>query len=165
MSRPVERQLPRKLSITCNRAPHPLPQRAIQAYRHQSEPRLRSEHATRRVRYGEFCRLAVFLGALLVGWLPGAWAAEAEEKQPLKLPEVVILGEDVSVLKEAKERLVPQELTQTLKEIPAEARENIDLSAPEQAGKTSPQVSSPGCLFGNPVTDDSIMAFALDESK
>jgi TolA-binding protein len=119
----------------------------------------------RRVRYGTYCRLAVFLGALLVGWLPGAWAAEAEEKQPLKLPEVVILGEDVSVLKEAKERLVPQELTQTLKEIPAEARENIDLSALEQAGKTSPQVSSPGCLFGNPVTGSIARAFLGDEAQ
>jgi tol-pal system protein YbgF len=92
------------------------------------------------------------------------WGGE-EEKQPLKLPEVVILGQDISVLKEAKERLMPQELTHTLKEIPAEARENIDLSALEQAGKTAPQVSSPGCLFGNPVTGSIARAFLGDEAQ
>jgi TolA-binding protein len=78
---------------------------------------------------------------------------------------VVILGQDISVLKEAKERLVPQELTPTLKEIPAEARENIDLSALEQAGKTAPQVSSPGCLFGNPVTGSIARAVLGDEAQ
>jgi TolA-binding protein len=95
---------------------------------------------------------------------PEIWGGETE-KQPLKLPEVVILGQDVSVLKEAKERLVPQELTPVLKDIPAEARENIDLAALEQAGKTAPQVSSPGCLFGNPVTGSIARAFLGDEAQ
>jgi tol-pal system protein YbgF len=89
----------------------------------------------------------------------------AEEKQPLKLPEVVILGQDISVLKETKERLVPQELAPTLKEIPAEAREKINLAALEQGGKTGPQVSSPGCLFGNPVTGSIARAFLGDEAQ
>jgi len=88
-----------------------------------------------------------------------------EEKQPLKLPEVVILGQDVSVLKETKERLVPQELAPTLKEIPAEAREKINLAALEQGSKTAPQVSSPGCLFGNPVTGSIARAFLGDEAQ
>jgi len=103
------------------------------------------------------------VGLALIG-PPETWGGEVE-KQPLKLPEVVILGQDVSVLKEAKERLVPQELTPTLKDIPAEARENIDLAALEQAGKTAPQVSSPGCLFGNPVTGSIARAFLGDEAQ
>jgi TolA-binding protein len=98
--------------------------------------------------------------------LPATWSGEAaEEKAPLKLPEVVIVGQDVSVLKEAKERLVPQELTPVAKEIPPEAREKIDLSALGPAGKTSPQVSSPGCLFGNPVTGSIAKAFLGDEAQ
>ena len=88
-----------------------------------------------------------------------------EDKPPLKLPEVVIMGQDVSVLKEAKERLLPQELTPTLKDIPVEARETIDLSALEQAGKAAPPVSSPGCLFGNPVTGSIARAFLGDEAQ
>jgi tol-pal system protein YbgF len=88
-----------------------------------------------------------------------------EEKQPLKLPEVVILGQDISVLKETKERLVPQELSPMLKEIPAEAREKINLAALEQGSKGVPQVASPGCLFGNPVTGSLARAFLGDEGQ
>ncbi len=112
-----------------------------------------------------FATLMILLCAALVGWLPDTWGGEGEEKQPLKLPEVVILGPDVSILKEAKERLVPQELTQTLKEVPGEAREKIDLSTLEQGGKTAPTVSSPGCLFGNPVTGSLARAFIGDEAQ
>jgi TolA-binding protein len=108
--------------------------------------------------------LAVWCLGVALARPPEIWGGEAE-KQPLKLPEVVILGQDVSVLKEAKERLVPQELTPTLKDIPAEARESIDLAALEQAGKTAPQVSSPGCLFGNPVTGSIARAFLGDEAQ
>jgi TolA-binding protein len=99
-----------------------------------------------------------------IGYAPDTYAG-VEEKEPLKLPEVVILGEDISVLKESKERLVPQELAPTLKEIPAEAREKIDLAALEQGGKSAPQVSSPGCLFGNPVTGSLARAFLGDEAQ
>jgi TolA-binding protein len=101
----------------------------------------------------------------LSGWPPAVWSGEGEEKTPLKLPEVVIVGQDVSVLKEAKERLVPQELTPASKEVPAEAREKIDLSALAPQGKASPQVTSPGCLFGNPVTGSIARAFLGDEAQ
>lgn len=93
------------------------------------------------------------------------WSGEAEDKQPLKLPEVVILGEDVSILKETKEGLTPQDVTQTMKTVPEEARERIDLSSLEAGGRTSPQVTSPGCLFGNPVTGSIARAFLGDEAQ
>jgi tol-pal system protein YbgF len=109
-------------------------------------------------------RLAL-LGLVVGLSYPWATWAGTEEKQPLKLPEVVILGQDISVLKEAKERLVPQELTPALKEVPAEAREKIALAALEQGGKTAPPVSSPGCLFGNPVTGSIARAFLGDEAQ
>jgi TolA-binding protein len=98
-------------------------------------------------------------------WATAAWSGEGEGKQPLKLPEVVILGQDVSILKETKERLTPQDITQTLKVIPAEAREKIDLSSLEMGGKAAPQVTSPGCLFGNPVTGSIARAFIGDEAQ
>ena len=115
-------------------------------------------------------RGAKFVGLLLWciamgGLYPPDTHGAVEEKQPLKLPEVVILGQDVSVLKETKERLVPQELAPTLKEIPAEAREKINLAALEQGSKSTPQVSSPGCLFGNPVTGSIARAFLGDEAQ
>jgi TolA-binding protein len=116
---------------------------------------------------GRYARLVgLALGCLVIGigYAPGTHGG-VEEKQPLKLPEVVILGEDISVLKESKERLVPQELAPTLKEIPAEAREKIALAALEQGGKSAPQVSSPGCLFGNPVTGSLARAFLGDEAQ
>jgi tol-pal system protein YbgF len=165
MSMPVESQLHRQLSTTCKRSPRPSRPTAHTPHRDETAASLRTEHPALWVRGRRSIALAILLWPLLMGWHRGAWAAEAEEKQPLKLPEVVILGQDVSVLKEAKERLMPQELTQTLKEIPAEARENIDLSTLGQAGKTSPQVSSPGCLFGNPVTGSIARAFLGDEAQ
>jgi TolA-binding protein len=109
--------------------------------------------------------LALLLLALAMGWWPLAWGGEGEEKQPLKLPEVVIVGQDVSILKEAKERLVPQEVAQTLKAVPGEARERIDLSSLETGGRAAPQVTSPGCLFGNPVTGSIARAFLGDEAQ
>jgi TolA-binding protein len=164
MSMPVESQLHRKLSAICDASPG---QRQPAA----SMPRLLSgfDHlpAAHLPLWGRRTRsmtLAIVFLGVVVGCPLKTWAG-AEEKQPLKLPEVVILGQDVSVLKEAKERLVPQELTPTLKEIPAEARENIDLSTLGQAGKTAPQVSSPGCLFGNPVTGSLARTFLGDEAQ
>lgn len=109
--------------------------------------------------------LAALLFACLLPWGPVAWSAEGEEKQPLKLPEVVILGQDVSILKENKERLTPQDITQTLKAVPGEAREKIDLSDLAASGKSAPQVTSPGCLFGNPVTGSLARAFLGDEAQ
>jgi TolA-binding protein len=94
-----------------------------------------------------------------------AWSGEGEDKQPLKLPEVVILGQDVSILKETKERLTPQDVAQTLKAVPGEAREKIDLSSLDAGGKASPQVTSPGCLFGNAVTGSIARAFLGDEAQ
>lgn len=103
--------------------------------------------------------------SIALGWAAAAWSGEGEDKQPLKLPEVVILGQDVSILKESKERLIPEDLTQTLKAVPGEARERIDLSSLEVGGTTSPQVTSPGCLFGNPVTGSIARAFIGDEAQ
>ncbi|MBI3325574.1 MAG: tetratricopeptide repeat protein, partial [Nitrospinae bacterium] len=111
-----------------------------------------------------FLVYSLTLMALLVGWPPRTWGGEREEKPPLKLPEVVILGQDVSVLKEAKERPEPQQLTPAMKEIPGEAKEKIDLSDLEQGGKTAPALSSPGCLFGNAFTGSIARAFLRDEA-
>ncbi|MBI3326135.1 MAG: tetratricopeptide repeat protein [Nitrospinae bacterium] len=114
-----------------------------------------------------FRRLAAPLLLLLglLGWHPDLWGGEREEKPPLKLPEVVILGQDVSVLKEAKTRLEPQPLTPAMKEVPGEAKQKIDLSSLEQSGKTAPAVSSPGCLFGNAFTGSLARAFLGDEAE
>jgi tol-pal system protein YbgF len=156
MSMPVNSLLRRKASITCD-AP------SYQGCPTSSPPDSCS-HRHWRERYRGCMRLGLL--CLVVGLAsPLATWAGTEEKQPLKLPEVVILGQDISVLKEAKERLVPQELTPALKEVPAEAREKIALSALEQGGKTAPPVSSPGCLFGNPVTGSIARAFLGDEAQ
>jgi TolA-binding protein len=165
MSMPVESQFQRQLSTTCKRFLRQLPPLATTGYLHHTTHHFRNAHSKRWDGWQRVFGMAVLLWTLLVGWLPEGLPAEDVEKQPLKLPEVVILGQGVSVLKEAKERLVPQELTPALKQIPAEARENIDLSALDQAGKTSPQVSSPGCLFGNPVTGSIARAFMGDEAQ
>jgi TolA-binding protein len=161
MFMPVESQFLRRMSTSCDR----FPGRAHPAVT------IRPEHAaayrppgSRKMGW-RLLSAVIMLCGLCMGSPASAWAAEAEEKQPLKLPEVVILGQDVSVLKETKERLVPQELTPTFKEIPAEARESIDLSALERSGKSSPTVSSPGCLFGNPVTGSIARAFLGDEAQ
>jgi TolA-binding protein len=163
MSMPVESLLHHPLSAICDasgrqRQPAVMTPHAINAFRD-----LLTAHFPPWAQCARFIGLAVWCLGVVACPLE-IWAGE-EEKQPLKLPEVVILGQDVSVLKEAKERLVPQDLTHTLKEIPAEVRENIDLSALEQAGKTAPQVSSPGCLFGNPVTGSIARAFLGDEAQ
>ena len=165
MSMPVESQLQRQPSTTCKRSPWRPPSTATPGDRHRPAHHRLNTPSRRRVRCRRAVGLTVLLWTWLLGWLPAALPAEDVGKQPLKLPEVVILGQDVSVLKEAKERLVPQELTPTLKQIPAEARENIDPSALGQAGRTSPQVSSPGCLFGNPVTGSIAQAFLGDEAQ
>ena len=156
MSMPVERLLQNQRSAICDASPRQ--RRPTSSIPHSLSSLLLGARCAR------FARLAVLCLTVGVASLPDAWGG-TEEKQPLKLPEVVILGQDISVLKEAKERLVPQELTPTLKEIPAEARENIDLAALEQAGKTAPQVSSPGCLFGNPVTGSIARAVLGDEAQ
>jgi tol-pal system protein YbgF len=164
MFMPVESLLRHKLNAICDAA---LCQRQPTALTPGSINVLESlpaAHRPLRARCARFLTLAILCLGVVVARPPETWGGE-EEKQPLKLPEVVILGQDVSVLKEAKERLVPQDLTQTLKEIPAEARENIDLSALEQGGKTAPPVSSPGCLFGNPVTGSIARAFLGDEAQ
>ncbi len=106
----------------------------------------------------------LLLLVLLLGWPHASSAGEGEEKLPLKLPEVIIVGQDTSVLKGAKERLAPEEPTQALKEIPGEAREKIDLAALAPGGKTAPTVSSPGCLFGNAFTGSVARAFLGDEA-
>jgi hypothetical protein len=165
MSMPVESHLQRQLSTTCKRFPRRAPSTATTRARHHPTHHRLNAHSGCWVRWPKALGLTVVLWTLLLGWPPAALPAEDVEKQPLKLPEVVILGQDVSVLKEAKERLVPQELTPTLKQIPAEARENIDLSGVDQAGKSSPQASSPGCLFGNPVTGSIAQAFLGDEAQ
>jgi tol-pal system protein YbgF len=165
MSMPVESHLQRQLSTTCKRFPRRAPSTATTRARHRPAHHRLNAHSGCWVRWPTALGLTVVLWTLLLGWPPAALPAEDVEKQPLKLPEVVILGQDVSVLKEAKERLVPQELTPTLKQIPAEARENIDLSGVDQAGKSSPQASSPGCLFGNPVTGSIAQAFLGDEAQ
>jgi TolA-binding protein len=164
MSMPVESPLHHLLSAICDASrrqrqltvmtPHPI--NILRAFL--------PVHLRLWARCARFIGLAALCVEVAVAGSPTTWAGEVE-KQPLKLPEVVILGQDVSVLKETKERLVPQELTHTLKDIPAEARENIDLSALEQAGKTAPQVSSPGCLFGNAVTGSIARAFLGDEAQ
>jgi TolA-binding protein len=163
MSMPVESRLHHQLSAICDASPGQHPPAASTPCLLRALNHLPAAHLPWWARCVRSMTLAiVFLG--VVGCPPATWAGE-EEKQPLKLPEVVILGQDVSVLKEAKERLVPRELTPTLKEIPAEARENIDLSTLGQAGKTAPQVSSPGCLFGNPVTGSIARTFLGDEAQ
>ena len=135
---------------------------------HQCRRTIATTHWCRQLRWGR--RGARFMGLVLWcltmgGVFPPDTHGGVEEKQPLKLPEVVILGQDISVLKETKERLVPQELAPTLKEMPAEAREKINLAALEQGSKSAPQVSSPGCLFGNPVTGSIARAFLGDEAQ
>ena len=156
MSMPVESQLRNQRSTICDASPRP------------RRPAISTPHSPSSLMQGARCaslaRLVVLCVIVGAAYLPETWGG-TEEKPPLKLPEVVILGQDISVLKEAKERLVPQELTPTLKEIPAEARENIDLAALEHAGKTAPQVSSPGCLFGNPVTGSLARAVLGDEAQ
>ena len=59
---------------------------------------------------------------------------------------------------------VPQELAPTLKEIPAEAREKINLAALEHWSEEHSTSLSPGCLFGNPVTGSIARAFLGDEA-
>ena len=164
MFMPVESQLQRQPSTTCKRSAQRPATAASPDERHRPA-RHRPNTQRCRVRCRKPGGVAVLLWALLLGWLPAALAAEDVGKQPLKLPEVVILGHDVSVLKEAKERLAPQELTPTLKQIPAEARENIDPSSLDRTARASPQVSSPGCLFGNPVTGSIAQAFLGDEAQ
>jgi len=114
---------------------------------------------------GALLGVAFLVLFLLITQVSETWAGEGEEKAPLKLPEVVILGQDISVLKEAKERLMPQEVTQALKEVPGEAREKIDLSQVDQREKSAPRVDSPGCLFGNPVTGSLARAILGDEAE
>ncbi|HSF30063.1 MAG TPA: tetratricopeptide repeat protein [Candidatus Tectomicrobia bacterium] len=164
MSRPVKSLLHPKLSAICEASPRRRHPTVSMSHRTNASTRLPSARLLRWARCARCMGLVVMWLAVVVGYPMATWGGE-EEKQPLKLPEVVILGQDVSVLKEAKERLVPQELTPTLKEIPAEGRENIDLSTLGQAGKTAPQVSSPGCLFGNPVTGSIARAFLGDEAQ
>jgi tol-pal system protein YbgF len=156
MSMPVESLLRLKRSATCD-ASSRLRRLTISIPHSRSHPWLEAQRA-------RCVGLVILCLAVGVTYPSVTWGG-AEDKQPLKLPEVVILGQDISVLKETKERLVPQELTQTLKEVPAEAREKIDLAALEQGGKTAPQASSPGCLFGNAVTGSIARAFLGDEAQ
>src|SRR5262249_49512712 len=87
----------------------------------QRQPTITSPHSFSHLGLRAPCAkvMGLVLWCLVVGVVssPGSWGG-TEEKQPLKLPEVVILGQDTSVLKETKERLMPQDLTPTLKEIP-----------------------------------------------
>ena len=164
MSMPVKTLLHHPLSAISDASSRQRPLAVITPHPIDAFRGLLSAHLPLWARRARFLGLAVLCVGVALACPREIWGGE-EEKQPLKLPEVVIIGQDVSVLKEAKERLVPQELTHTLKEIPAEARENIDLSALEHAGKTAPQVSSPGCLFGNPVTGSIARAFLGDEAQ
>lgn len=164
MSRPVRSLLHPKQSAICDASPgqrHPTVAISQRPNACQSLPISEVSLWSRRAWYTGLWVLC--LGIVMA--YPTATRGGEEEKQPLKLPEVVILGQDISILKETKERLVPQELTPALKEIPAEARETIDLATLNQAGKTAPQVSSPGCLFGNPVTGSIARAFLGDEAQ
>ncbi len=164
MSMPVESLRHHRLSAICDASPRQRQPLAITPHSSTALERLATTCLPHWARYAWCMGLVVLCWGSMLACPTATWGGE-EEKQPLKLPEVVILGQDVSVLKETKERLVPQELTQMLKAIPAEARENIDLSALEQAGKAAPQVSSPGCLFGNPVTGSIARAFLGDEAQ
>jgi tol-pal system protein YbgF len=156
MFMPVGSRLRLKPSTICDASPR---QR-----RHTTIAPHRRSHLLLRRRCARIMGLTLLCVVVVVAYPSRTWAG-TEEKEPLKLPEVVILGQDISVLRETKERLLPQELTPTLKEIPAEAREKIDLAALEQAGRTAPQVVSPGCLFGNPVTGSIARAFLGDEAQ
>jgi tol-pal system protein YbgF len=156
MFMPVESLLHLKQSAICNASPR------------QRRLAINIPHLRLHLRLGGRCTrfVGLVLWCIVFGVAyPPDTRGGTEEKQPLKLPEVVILGQDISVLKETKERLVPQELAPTLKEIPAEAREKINLAALEQGSKSAPQVSSPGCLFGNPVTGSIARAFLGDEAQ
>jgi TolA-binding protein len=164
MSMPVGSRLRHKQSAICDTSPCQRQTTAITPPPIDALEDFPTAHLRFWAPCAKFIGLAVLCLGVVVACPPEIWGGE-EEKQPLKLPEVVILGQDISVLKEAKERLVPQELTPTFKEIPAEARESIDLSALGQAGKSAPQVSSPGCLFGNPVTGSIARAFLGDEAQ
>jgi tol-pal system protein YbgF len=165
MCTPVLNRLYRHLKVIHNLLPCPAASAILSPPHGNAAPRQRGRRVGGWGRYTVQLASMAMVWGMLINASGGAWAAEAEEKQPLKLPEVIILGQDVSILKEAKERLVPQELTPTLKEIPAEARESVDLSSLERGSRTSPQVSSPGCLFGNPVTGSIARAFLGDEAQ
>jgi hypothetical protein len=106
MFMPVESLLHLKQSAICDASPR------------QRRLAINIPHIRLHLRLGGRCTrfVGLVLWCIVFGVAyPPDTRGGTEEKQPLKLPEVVILGQDISVLKETKERLVPQELAPTLK--------------------------------------------------
>lgn len=101
---------------------------------------------------------------------PPVYAQEGEapvsqEKPPITLPEVVVVGNDLSVFRTGDEKEVPEPIALGLKERPPEAKEKIDPSSLPLGPKTAPDVERPSGCFGNPVTGAISRAFLADEGQ
>ena len=92
MSRPVKSLLHPKLSAICEASPRRRHPTVSMSHRTNASTRLPSARLLRWARCARCMGLVVMWLAVVVGYPMATWGGE-EEKQPLKLPEVVILGQ------------------------------------------------------------------------
>lgn len=92
----------------------------------------------------------------------------AEERPPIELPEVVIIGKDISAFTTPaeSEKESPPEMPLGFKIKPAISYEKADvLSSTPPAIKTAPPTKGLSCLFSNPLTADIASGFRSDAAK
>jgi TolA-binding protein len=91
-------------------------------------------------------RILGFLGLCLVGLLVGPLAGRGQEKPPLQLPEVVVVGQEARVVQEGKAPIQPQTVPIGLRG-DLEAGKLAYLTLPETGDLAGPAAENPGCLL------------------
>ncbi|MBI4641446.1 MAG: tetratricopeptide repeat protein [Candidatus Tectomicrobia bacterium] len=92
-----------------------------------------------------------------------SWGADT--RPPIQLPEVVIIGQDPSLLKSARDKQTPLRTALSIKEAPSGEKEKLLIRDLQSESKTAPDVTNPGCLFGNIFTRSIAKAFIGDEAQ
>jgi len=92
----------------------------------------------------------ILLFLLLILGSP-SWAQDPNPLKPLKLPELVIIGEDPTVLKGRKERLEPEEFWFDPEAVKREDKEEIISPAVLSWPKEVPWEKKPSWIYNNPL--------------
>jgi TolA-binding protein len=83
---------------------------------------------------------------------PDCWAQKGEPQKPIKLPEVIIIGEDTTILKGEKEKLEPQEIWYGLEKERPSIKEELVLLETTPVSKEVPIEKRPSWIYRNPLT-------------